>query len=328
MKKIMVWDLGATKCAAALINYDGQITIQKSCSIKLSNANSLPELIQQIESQLQCAMQEVDAICIGAAGIFDGEQLLLQAGYPYPMPIGAIAKKTQWPPFHILHDYAPIVCGTFLCDVENPAKVQRLNQASLNPQGRRVALGVGTGLGGKDGVLFADGSFWLGRNEIGHIGVSYLHPELQRYLISSGELEKDSLLSFEKLLSGKGTLRLHRFLHPDSHALSPEEIGEQIRSGKANDTLQLFAWYLGLLVGTVQLSFMPEGGIWITGGVIQHHSNVFDQKEFFEGIRATPAYLEQRKHFPLLVLKDPDHAFIGAAYYAVKKILTNMSRDD
>lgn len=325
MKRIMVWDLGATKCAAALINYDGQIAIQKSCSIKLRDVTSLVELIQYIEAQLHCKMQEVDAICIGAAGIFDGEQLLLQAGYPYPMPIGTIAKKTKWPRFHIIHDYAPIVCGTFLCDIDDPEKVRRLNQATLNLQGRRVAIGVGTGLGGKDGVLFPDGNFWLGSNEIGHIGVSYAHPELIRYLMSTGDLQEGSVLSFEKLLSGKGTLRLHHFLHPESVVLSPEEIGEQIRSGKANDTLALFAWYLGLLVGTVQLSFMPEGGIWITGGVIQHHPNVFDQKEFFEGIRATPAYLEQRKHFPLFVLKDPDHAFMGAAYYAVKKILPNIS---
>lgn len=328
-KNLIVWDLGATKCAAAKISFDTtteKIHCEKTCAIKLREVNSLMELIEYIENTLDFRMKDADAICIGAAGIFDGEQLLLQAGYPYPMPIGILAKSLHWPPFHIIHDYAPIVCGTFICDVTDPQKVQCINQGDFNRHGRRIAIGVGTGLGGKDGVLFPDGDFWLGNNEVGHIGLSHSHAELINYLISVGEVEPNSLISFEKILSGAGTLRLHRFLHPECRSLSPEEMGEIIRSGKAMDTLALFAWYLGLFIGTIQLTFMPEGGIWITGGVIQNHFNVFEQKEFFEGIEATPAYLPQRKQLPIFVLKDPHHAFLGAAYYAVKKIMASESK--
>ena len=55
-------------------------------------------------------------------------------------------------------------------DAINPANLKKLNAAPLNREGRRVALGLGTGLGMKDGVLFPDENFWLGKNEIGQAG--------------------------------------------------------------------------------------------------------------------------------------------------------------
>lgn len=334
IKKIISWDLGATKCAAALVEYDSTaktLNCKKKHSLKLTSCHSLDELISQLENGLGISIADTDAICIGAAGHFDGRTVKLESGYPYSMRFADMAEKYHWPRMAVIHDYAPIVCSTFTSYMHDAANVKRLNDCPMQPFGRRVALGVGTGLGLKDGVLFEDGNFWLGQNEMGHIGITAppllekryqeRHRELIRFLVSENVLKPNEPLTFERILTGSGTVKLYQFCNPSAAPITPEELGCKLRNGEANEVLELFAWYLGLFVGTVQLSFMPEGGIWITGGVVLNHLNVFEYPEFYHGVEASPGYLALRKHIPLGVLCNHEHAFMGGAYYATKILL-------
>lgn len=52
---------------------------------------------------------------------------------------------------------------------------------------------------------------------------------------------------------------------------------------------------MGLLVGSVQLIFMPAGGAWLGGGVVKKNLNIFTGNlvaGFCSGIAASPAYSE------------------------------------
>lgn len=140
-------------------------------------------------------------------------------------------------------------------------------------------------------------------------------------LRSRNFLQIHAPVTFEKILSGQGIANLYQFLYPTRDKLSPEQVGMYLQQHPEDELFALFAWYLGLLIGTVQLAFMPEGGIWISGGVAMHHLAIFDHPEFYAGIEASPAYLAQRKNYPLGVLCNPDHALMGGAYYAAKKLL-------
>ena len=333
-KKIITWDLGATKCAAAVVHYNTEtkdLKCIKQGLVKIRSYHSLAELTRALEQLIGLPMSEADAICIGAAGHYDGTHLQLEKGYPYSMPFAQLAKEQCWAPFAIVHDYSPIVCATFTSYLHQPENIQRLNDAAINPIGRRVALGVGTGVGLKDGVLFENGDFWLGTNELGHIGVTTppladkihreRHHELIHFLRSEHFLAEDEPLTFEKILADQGMVRIHSFFDRQAKQKSAEEIGNLVRNGHADETLATFAWYLGMLVGTIELAFMPDGGIWITGGVILNHPEIFNHADFYAGISASPAYLKLRKQFPLGVLRGKDHAFMGGAYYASKRLL-------
>lgn len=334
MKNIITWDLGATKCAAAVVSYDkstNALTCQNKASVKIRDVNSLAELTSHLEQQLGLSMQDADAVCIGAAGQYDGECLFVEKGYPYPMEFAKLATQKKWPNYAVIHDYSPVVCSTFTSYVNDPSNVQRLNQATGQPLGRRVALGVGTGVGLKDGILMPNGDFWLGTNEMGHIGVitppmaehAYRerHVEFLKFLRSEGIVQENEAITFEKILANQGIVRIHSFFDRDAKHQTSEEIGTLVREGKAEDTLAMFAWYLGLLVGTVQLTFMPDGGLWLTGGVVLNHLEIFDHPDFFRGIEASPTYLNLREQFPLGILLGSDYAFMGAAFYASRKLV-------
>lgn len=328
-KHIIAWDLGATKCAAGWVEYHAETNdfiCQRTSTVKLADTHSLDDLIQRIETQLGVRMRDADAVSIGAAGQYADGVLNLEKAYPYPMTFANASKQHGWQRFTVIHDYASIVCATFTSYMQQASNIKRLNQAPMQNNGRRVAFGIGTGLGLKDGVLFPNGDFWLGKNEIGHIGITvpphaseqhqHRHVELMRFLRSLGQ----ESVTFETILSGAGTVRLYHFFHPGKNKITPEEVGSKMRVGLTPELLDTFAWYIGLFVGTVQLSFMPEGGVWMTGGVALHHLDVFDRPAFFAGIHASPAYQTQRLDYPLGVLCNPEHALIGSAYYAQKRL--------
>ena len=328
-KNILVWDMGGTKCAAGIVEHNaetGEFSCKKQTTVKLSDTSSLEHLIERIESELNIKTKETDAVCMGAAGQFNGESLIHEHAYPYPMDIARVAAKQKWPNYAVVHDYTPIVCATFTSYAEQPENIKQLNHCTPDAHGRRVALGIGTGLGLKDGVLFPNGDFWLGRNEMGHIGITVpphaesdelkRHAELVRFL-----QQHHQPVTFEKILSGSGVALLYEFFHPNKPRILPEEVGAHILEGAEPHVLKTFAWYLGLFVGTVQLSFMPEGGIWITGGVALHLLPAFDLPDFAQGIRTSPAYLAQRDTYPLSVLCSLDHALMGGAYYAAKRLI-------
>lgn len=331
MKTFITWDLGGTKCAVGQITLDittGHFHCVKQCSIKLTDCHSLEHLVDQIEQQLNYHCADADAICIGGAGQYDGQCLNLESSYPFVMNFAEVAQKHRWPPFAVIHDYAPIVCATFSSYMYDPANIQWLHAGHINPYGRRVAIGVGTGLGLKDGVLLPNGDFWLGQNEAGHIGIG-LAPVIdtacrQRHLELMQYLSQDPVpVTFQKVLSGQGTVRLHQFFYPQAKDITPEQVGHRMRRGEAPETVKAFAWYLGLFVGTMQLTFMPEGGIWLAGGVALQHLEAFDCPDFQAGIEASPAYHQQRNQYPLGILRNHHHALIGGAYYASKRLVTN-----
>lgn len=333
-KNIFAWDLGATKCTAGIVEYcdsTHDLVCKKHFTLKLTDASSLADLVSQLETALACKMTDVDAICIGAAGHYDGETLLLENAFPYPMEFAKIAREQNWPAYAVIHDYAPIVCATFTSYIDQPSNIKRLNDCEMQQHGRRVALGIGTGLGLKDGVLLPNGDFWLGRNEIGHIGVTTppfaeqehlsRHEELIRFLQAKTFVSSNQTVTFEKILSGQGTVRLYQFFYPDAADITPEEVGNKMQEGQAPEMLDTFSWYAGLFVGTVQLTFMPEGGVWITGGVALKNLHVFDNPNFYAGIHASPAYRQQREDYPLGILCNHEHALIGCGYYALHRLL-------
>ena len=129
-KNIITWDLGATKCAAALVEYDEKdhtLNCKKETSLKIRSCSSLKELVAQLEQALAIKMADADAICIGAAGHYDGENLYLEAGYPYPMEFNKLIKQERWAKTAVIHDYSPIICATFTSYMDRPENIIRLN---------------------------------------------------------------------------------------------------------------------------------------------------------------------------------------------------------
>ncbi len=333
-KWFVIWDLGATKCAAAVVSFDvaeQSYKCVKSTSISLREHGSLPALAADLEQKLNIDMGEADAICICASGVYFDGVLHHAVGYPYPMEFAKLQQALNWRQLSVVHDYVPVLCATFTAFGSGGDMVKVVREGSPDVFGRRVAFGIGTGLGMKDGVLREDGSFWLGTNEMGHVGLSAppitaksyyaRHLDILKFIEFKASQGSSLPLTFETILSGRGVSLLHQFLTNEQEEVSPEEIGELAKIGKASETMALFSWYLGLFVGGVELALMPSGGIWMTGGVLQKHPDLVFHPEFQKGINSSTAYMEAREKIPLAIFTDHEHVFVGGAYYAANRLL-------
>ena len=171
--RYIVWDLGATKCAAAFVSVrGGHYAILKSHTVKLQDFLSLDEMSSSLHEKLGVSPREVDKICIAAAGQYNGQELILDSGYPFPMTFARLAKQQRWAALEVIHDYTPIVCSTYV-DQRDSNNVITLNAGLTDSLGQRVAFGVGSGLGVKQAVRLASGELAFGTNEMGHIGLCW-----------------------------------------------------------------------------------------------------------------------------------------------------------
>jgi glucokinase len=328
----VVWDLGATKCAAAVVVVEqGTYTVLTSVVTFLRDETSLRSMAENLHARLQIDLRQVDGICIAAAGCYDGQMLHLASGYPFPMCFADVAREQLWPYFEVVHDYTPVVASTFVCQ-QKPSSVVMLRQGEVEECGRRVAFGIGTGLGLKDAVLTSSGGIWFGSNEVGHIGVIHpplgnteyakCHADFMRFLALQTKRHHQPV-TFETILSGQGFAHCYNFIASPGRDLSPQQVQALIDGGCVyrDEMLGLFAWYLGLFVGSLQLIFMPSGGIWMGGGVIKKNLSIFTSNvmdKFWAGVDSSPAYAEQRHKFPLGVMQADELIFMGGAFYAAQ----------
>lgn len=330
---IIVMDLGGTKCAAGLLRYEGSgiATLLREARVYLKDVGSLAALVAKLSAQIDYDFANAQAICVAAAGRYYDGAIHLEHGYPYPMPLAKLASTQGWQKMHVVHDYTPIACATFTKYSQQPAHLKIIQPGHSEKHGRRVVLGIGSGLGVKDTWLLQDHKFWLGENEAGHIGIPFpahcaadvcqRHQALMQFLQTSGVLAEDEGISFESILSGKGLARLHKFFSSSDMELSAREISQRCNEPIFRETWACFAWYLGCYIATLQLVMMPSGGMWIAGGVLQQNASVFDGPDFHAGMQSLPAYAHERGAFPIALMLGHDHVYYGGAYYARHRML-------
>lgn len=318
----LVWDLGGTKCGAAHVEYNGkQLCCEQMVEFKLSEFKSLDELVDRIEAELNLKHEQVDRILIAGAGTYNGHSLELENPYPFEMDFARIANERYWKMFKVAHDYLPVLCATFLADYHHDQHVIPILPGKRDPRGRHVVFGVGTGLGVKDGALISENKVWVGSNEMGHVGITFpplADEEDQERHYAFMEFLQETIngpITFEKVLSGEGLARIHQFCVEEADVLPPHKVSKLLIGGDAADTVAMFAWYLGLFIGCLQLTFMPTGGLWLTGGVLKKNPMLAMHPELKRGIQAHPAYQHIRQDFPLDLIISDELAFLGGAWY-------------
>lgn len=315
---IISLDIGATKCAAAIMQViGGDISCKQQARINLSECDSFLHLTKQLEAQLQFLFKDAGFICIAASGRYKQGIIIHERGYPFSMNVAETAKKYNWKAFAVIHDYVPVACATY-CDTASTYS-KTLHRGLVKENARRVALGVGTGLGIKDCIKLPSGEYWFGENEAGHVAIPLAphhdnamlekHQALLSFLNEHSLLEHGEGFSFESLLSGNGLVRLHQFTQNSIEPISAKDV--------CKEAWAQFSWYLGLYVATLQLMFMPFGGVWIAGGVIQKNLHLFDSDDFANGLQALPAYSKDRNSMPIYVFCDEMIVHYGCAFYAM-----------
>ncbi len=198
--------------------------------------------------------------------------------------------------------------------------IEPIGSGEMSPDGARVVLGPGTGLGA--GALVKARDMWVPvPGEGGHID---LGPVSQRDFAIWPHVERTGgRIGAETLLCGSGMVRLYRAVCA-TDGVSPElstpkavtDAGLAGESPQAAETLSLFATHLGRVAGNLALIFMPTGGVFLAGGISAKIAPVLQSGGFREAFLAKWPHTRLLERMATSIVTREDAALSGIAAFA------------
>lgn len=126
-------------------------------------------------------------------------------------------------------------------------------------------------------------------------------------------------VSVERILSGPGMANLHEALTAlvdgAGVRLEPAEITERGLAGDATcrRTLDRFCAILGCVAGDLALTYGAKGGVFITGGVVNHVLDILEPSDFRRRFESKGRFQGYLQAIPTRVITRPYVALTGAA---------------
>jgi glucokinase len=194
------------------------------------------------------------------------------------------------------------------------ADLQHIGGPAEMPQGPKVVLGPGTGLG-VAALIPVERDWFAVATAAGHVSFG---PTVEDEEEVFARLRKTAALSAELVLSGPGLERLHLALHPGTPFLAAAAIVAAARSGDAVAlaTTRLFVRLLGRFAGDMALVFKAIGGVYVTGGVAQGLGEHFDVATFRAAFEAHPPYASMLAQIPTNLITRRQPGLLGCAVLA------------
>jgi glucokinase len=212
----------------------------------------------------------------------------------------------------LMNDF--VAQGLAVATLERAHFIQ-IGGGEIKHHGNRVILGPGTGLGVS--ALIHTGLGWQPiSGEGGHVDFG---PQTQRdYLIFPHLAKTNGRISGEQILCGRGMVNLYNAIcladgtQPIYNA--PKQITDAALSKIdeiAQETLELFASYLARLAGDLALTFMAEGGVYLSGGIALKIAPFLQNPAVRAAFENKSPHSDRIKTIPLFIVTHPLAAIVG-----------------
>ncbi len=320
---LLAGDVGGTKTRLALYELKGdQFSIKAEAKYSSQSAPDLESLIEQF---LKEHPAKLTGGCIGIAGpVLDGR--CVATNLPWVVDEKVIQKKLSLDYFSLINDLQATAYGVMVLPDESFAW---LTQGEAVHQAPKAVVAAGTGLG--EAVLVWHGEGYRAwPSEGGHCNFAprnELEMELLRYMQS-----KVGHVSYERLISGPGKLKLYEFLRDTGKAKEPAWLKEALSKGDPSPlisqytlsgeselcvkTTELFVSIYAAEASNSALKWLATGGVYLGGGIAPSILSKFKEPLFMESFLDKGHFKELLSRVPVAVILDDKAALYGAAYYA------------
>lgn len=311
---VLAGDIGGTK--SWLAAYDPQqsnalVAEQVYASQEFS---SLAAVIQKFCRDFN--LSTVKSACFGLPGPVAGEQAQL-TNLPWLVASKTLIEQCNIAQVKLINDFQAAAFGVDALKVD---QLVCLQQGSFDPQGNRLVVGAGTGLGVAPVVNTAQG-FVPQPCEGGHMDfapINELQQRLQRWLWQYWRH-----LSYERLLSGAGLQALYAFFSKlsleEQHSWpKPELIQQWAEQGQpqAVKALNAFVQIYGAYIGSIALLWPAYAGIYIAGGIAAKIEPWMRKDGFIRALQDKGRMQDLVAQMPVYLVKEPALGLIGAMHCA------------
>jgi len=320
---ILAGDIGGTKALLAVVERaGGGVRVHREQRFESNEYSGLAPLLTEF---LAASGEAVEAACFGVPGaVIAGE--CRTPNLPWVIREAEIAAEAGVDRVRLINDFAAAALGVLALEPESLAPLQ---DAPVAERGTKAILGAGTGLG--EALLLWDGSrYRVVPTEGGHADFAPQGEE-QRALLAFLESELGGHVSVERVVSGPGLARIHRFLASRGLPVAPElaaalaaEDDAAVIAGRALDgsdegcsrALDLFIAAYGAEAGNLALRSLPAGGLYVAGGVAPRIRARLEAGGFMAAFHAKGRMRDLMATFPVYLVLEPRVGLLGAALEA------------
>ncbi|MFN4148792.1 MAG: ROK family protein, partial [Rhodocyclaceae bacterium] len=198
--------------------------------------------------------------------------------------------------------------------VLSPGQMIVLQSGQPCPNGVRLVLGAGTGLGM---AILVDGRILP--SEGGHVGFAPAD-EAQWQVWRALQAERGRVTA-ESVISGSGLANIHRILAGE--VLDPAVIVARARQGDvvARRSLEVFFSAYGAFAGDMALALLACGGVFLAGGVTSHLLAELPESGFLAAFNAKAEHAALVRRMPVCVVTDPEIGLRGSAVALARGVI-------
>jgi len=343
MTIVLAGDIGGTKTLLRLAEPDGtawrSLYEQRFASANYASfSDVLREFLAQAQQHLG-DLPNLSAACFGIAGpVRDRRSQLTNLGWAFDSD--RLATEFNIPKISLINDFVAVGYGVLGLQPHDLHTLQHGNVMERSPIG---VIGAGTGLG--EAYLGWNGDrYEVYATEGGHTDFAprnELEIELLKYL-----QKRHDRVSVERVVSGMGIVAIYQFLRDRQVAPESPEIAEKVRQWEAGDvesgaaaaianaalancginsetngdqlatkTMQMFVEAYAAEVGNLALKLIPNGGLYIAGGIAPKILPLLQDGTFLRILKGKGRVSPVLEDIPIHIVLNPEVGLIGAMIY-------------
>jgi glucokinase len=318
---VLAGDVGATHTRLAIFAGDPRVPVAFE-SYPSHNHAGLAEMVRAFLAQHPAAL---DHACFGVAGPVRAGHVKT-TNLAWPVDAAGLAHVLGLETVALINDLAANAYG--LAELV-PGDLEALNPGVPDPDGARVVISAGTGLG-EAGVLSDGRGIRVIPTEGGHTDFgprSELEVELYRFLAA-----EDAHVSYERVCSGIGLANVYRFLRRRSGTPEPPWLTTEMARRDASAAisraaleqrdpvcaraLDVMVSIYGAEAGNLALKYLATGGVYVGGGIAPRILPKLRDGTFIRSFAAKGRFAALLEQVPVQVILNDDTALLGAAHYA------------
>src|SRR5262245_3193931 len=304
---IMLVDAGGTNVRFALTDEAG-----KPNQVRVLPTRSYPRFEDAASAYgEQVGVSKLGGAVIAMAGLIDGDRVSMTNG-SWTFSRAALARNLGVDTLIILND---VEAHALALPLLGPDDLVTIHPGAARPDGTRLVIALGTGLGAAGLVRAADG--WRSLpTEAGHVTFAFQGAE--EFALAEWLETSDGRVSNEDVLSGRGLVAVYSALSRSRGSAPEQDTAEAITTAAlagsdslAIEAIGLHAKWLGRVAGDLALVLNAHGGIYLAGGVTRHLLPLLISGQFAASFEAKGRVSGMVKDIPVRAVSRGEPALIG-----------------
>ncbi|HYC48883.1 MAG TPA: glucokinase [Burkholderiales bacterium] len=320
-------DIGGTNTKLALAAPGSGERFREKAVYASADYETLEQAVEAFMRDAAVAPDAIGAACFAVAGPVEHGRATL-TNLAWRPDESTLARHFGFPRVSIINDFA--AAGLGIAELA-PGDLLPLQEGSVDPEGSRVIVGAGTGLG--VALLEWDSTYYeVHASEAGHADFAPNDAQQDELLV---HLRRDYRhVSYERVLSGRGICRVLSFLEANGAGAPSAALRDALTRGDpakaitdfalrgadalAVRALDVFVSAYGSFAGNMALTMLAHGGVYIAGGIAPKIAPKLADGTFMRAFVSKGRFRSLLESVPVHVVMNDQVGLLGALSAATR----------